>query len=200
MGQSTPISALQHYAFCPRQCGYIHIEQRWHDNHLTAQGNRLHERVHSNEAETRGSTRSERGVRVQSLEHEIHGQLDLLEIRFEPFTLTPVEYKKGKPKVSDIDRIQLCAQALCLEEMRATSIDRAAIWYWEKNRREWVDIDEALRSRTVDVIAEVQSMISEQILPKAIFSKACKSCSFVDECKPQLVDRSSSYVDQLFGQ
>ncbi|MGH8499443.1 MAG: CRISPR-associated protein Cas4, partial [Methylococcales bacterium] len=91
MDDPIPISALQHYVFCPRQCAYIHIERIWQDNYLTAQGNLLHERVHSNEAETRGVLRTERSVQVYSERLGIVGQLDLLEIR-SPDTLTPVEY------------------------------------------------------------------------------------------------------------
>lgn len=200
MENSIPISALQHYAFCPRQCGYIHIEQRWQDNHLTAQGNRLHERVHSNEAETRGNFRTERGVRVQSLKNGIHGQLDLLEIQCKPFTLIPVEYKKGKPKVTDIDRIQLCAQALCLEEMRSVVIQRAAIWYWENRKREWVELDEKLRQTTVETVLQVSSMIDSQKLPQAVKMNCCRNCSFVEECRPQLADGSLAYINRLFDQ
>ena len=129
MEDSIPISALQHYLFCPRQCGYIHIEQRWQDNYLTATGSQLHERVHSDEKETRGRLKTERGVRVQSRVLGIHGQLDLLEIHQNPLRFTPVEYKKGKPKVEDFDRVQLCARAMCIEEMTDTNIDRAALWY-----------------------------------------------------------------------
>lgn len=198
MSYSIPISALQHFAFCPRQCGYIHIERKWHDNRLTAEGNRLHDRVHSNESETRGKLRTERGVRVQSEQHGIHGQLDLLEINTKSLELTPVEYKRGKPKVSDVDRVQLCAQSMCLEEMRSVRIEQAAIWYWEKRQREWVHIDADLRQRTAVVISQVREMLIGQQLPKATYTKGCKSCSFVDECRPQLSDRSRSYINRLF--
>ena len=118
MDNPIPISALQHYAFCPRQCAYIHIEQLWQDNFLTAKGNQLHARVHSNDAEQRGDLRTERGVQVYSAQYGLTGKLDLLEIKTDPEQLTPVEYKRGKPKRDDCDRIQLCAQVLCLEEMR----------------------------------------------------------------------------------
>lgn len=170
----------------------------WHDNHFTAQGNRLHDRVHGSESETRGKLRTERGVLVQSKLHGIHGQLDLLEIATEKIELTPVEYKRGKPKVTDIDRIQLCAQSLCLEEMRSVKIARAAIWYWEKRQREWVDLDQDLRLRTAEVVVQVRGMLNGQVLPKAVYTKGCKSCSFVDQCRPQLADRSRRYIAQLF--
>jgi len=132
---SVPISALQHFVFCPRQCAYIHIECAWEENYLTAQGNQLHERVHSDGFETRGAVRTERGVHVCSERLGIVGKLDLLEVGANPFSLTPVEYKRGKPKVSDCDRVQLCAHALCLEEMRDAQITRAALWYWQVRKR-----------------------------------------------------------------
>jgi CRISPR-associated exonuclease Cas4 len=117
------ISALQHYAYCPRQFALIHIEQAWEDNFHTAQGNLLHERVDSCEPEQRGNVRYERGVAVRSNGLHITGKLDLLEIEGKPpAKYFPVEYKRGKPKIEDWDKIQLCAQALCLEEMRETSI------------------------------------------------------------------------------
>ena len=128
MDDPIPIPALQHYAFCPRQCAYIHIERLWQDNFLTAKGNQLHDRVHSNESEKRGNLKTERGVQVSSEQYGLTGKLDLLEIQSELLQLTPVEYKRGKPKISDCDRIQLCAQVLCLEEMCNISINRAALW------------------------------------------------------------------------
>ena len=198
MTDSIPISALQHYIFCPRQCGYIHIERRWQDNHLTARGNQLHERVHSSESESRGNLRTERGVRVQSQKLGIHGQLDLLEISHKPYALTPVEYKKGKPKIDDSDRVQLCAQALCLEEMCSIRILRAALWYWQPRKREWLELDAQIRQITLETIKQTRSMLDSQQLPEASWSKACKSCSFVDECKPRLQDRSENYNQALF--
>lgn len=196
--RTVSISALQHYVFCPRQCGYIHIEREWEDNFLTAKGNQLHERVHSEEAETRGDLRTERGVQVISTGLGISGKLDLLEIRSDPLALTPVEYKKGKPKTSDCDRVQLCAQALCLEDMRGVSIQRAAIWYFEVRQREWIYLDDALRDFTLQTIENTRAMFESQYLPKAVHSTACKACSFYQTCNPKLQDHSSKYVSGLF--
>ena len=196
--RTVSISALQHYVFCPRQCGYIHIERAWEDNYLTAKGNQLHERVHSEEAETRGDLRTERGVQVSSMSLGISGKLDLLEIRTDPLKITPVEYKKGKPKTSDCDRVQLCAQALCLEEMRSVSIQKAAIWYFEVRQREWIDLDDALRDFTLQTIEHTRAMLESQCLPTAVYSTACKACSFYQTCNPKLQDHSSAYVAELF--
>lgn len=198
MDDPIPISALQHFVFCPRQCALIHIERIWQDNYLTAQGNQLHERVHGSEAETRGNVRTERGVQVCSERLGIFGQLDLLEIKTSPYTLTPVEYKRGKPKVGDCDRVQLCAQAFCLEEMRGVSVDRAALWYWEVRKREWVPIDATLRQKTLEIIAATRELLSSGRIPKARYTKSCKACSLFDQCAPKQSDHSRAYLDQLF--
>ncbi len=198
MGDPITISALQHYVFCPRQCAYIHIEQLWQDNYLTALGNQLHERVHGRESETRGNLRTERSVQVCSEKLGIIGQLDLLEISVSPYKLTPVEYKRGKPKVDDCDRVQLCAQALCLEEMREITIDRAALWYWQVRKRDWIDIDDALRNKTLEVIDATRTLLESRKIPRAQYSKSCKACSFYDHCLPKQTDHSQSYVNQLF--
>lgn len=198
MDDPIPISALQHYAFCPRQCAYIHIERLWQDNFLTAKGNQLHERVNSNESEKRGNIKTERSVQVSSDKYGLVGQLDLLEIQSEPFQLTPVEYKRGKPKINDCDRIQLCAQVLCLEEMRNVSIKSAALWYWQVRKREWIEIDESIRDLTIKTIDAVHNLIENKLLPKAVYSSSCKACSFFDICQPRKADQSAKYVKELF--
>jgi CRISPR-associated exonuclease Cas4 len=199
MDDLIPISALQHYAFCPRQCAYIHIERIWQENYLTALGNQLHDRVHSNEAETRGNVRTERGVQVRSEMLGIIGKLDLLEIKQNPFQLVPVEYKRGKPKTNNCDRVQLCAQALCLEEMRNVTIDRAAIWYWQVRKRDWVDLDEGLRKQTCDIIEATCKLLASGKIPPVHYSPSCRACSFFDHCGPKQHDHSVDYVNQLFG-
>ncbi len=198
MEHSIPVSALQHYSFCPRQCAYIHIERAWIDNYLTAKGSQLHERVHSSETETRSNVRSERGVQVCSEKLGVHGQLDLLEVDCGSGAVMPVEYKRGKPKTADCDRIQLCAQVLCLEEMTGRRIDKAAIWYWQVRRREWINVDDALRKSTLAVINATKKLFSDGELPKAVYSPSCKACSFVDRCSPQHKDHSDSYVKKMF--
>lgn len=147
--QTIMLSALQHVAYCPRQFALIHVEQTWIENRFTAEGNILHERVDSGVAEQRGDVRSERGVLLKSQQFNLTGKMDLLEvIEGDPKKYFPVEYKRGKPKVMDWDRIQLCAQALCLEEMREINVEEGAIWYWEVRRREPVIFDKVLREKT----------------------------------------------------
>ena len=199
MREYVPISAVQHFVFCPRQCAYIHVDGIWIDNHLTASGNQLHQRVHSCVAEQRGNTRFERKVQVSSEKYGIYGQLDLLEIQSEPYLLTPVEYKRGTPKILDCDRIQLCAQALCLEEMRNVKIPRAAIWYWKIRKREWVDLEKDLRELTKKAIEQTRELLfTSKKIPKAIYRNSCNRCSFFDHCTPKLTDNSNSYLEEIF--
>ena len=123
------LSALQHYAFCPRQCALIHNAQAWTENYLTAQGRSLHERVDSGEPETRKGVRFERSVHVSARRLGISGIIDMVEHDIQTGRLKPVEYKRGKPKPEPFDEIQLCAQALCLEEMTGQTIAEGALWY-----------------------------------------------------------------------
>jgi CRISPR-associated exonuclease Cas4 len=199
------LSALQHYAYCPRQFALIHTEQVWADNFFTAEGNVLHERVDSGLPEQRGNVRSERAVEVSSALHGIKGKMDLLEIE----TLSngerryfPVEYKRGKPKLADWDRIQLCAQALCLEEMHGVPVTEGAIWYWEIRKRTPVAIDAALRQVTLDVIAGARALLGTQKTPPPTTDKSlCKACSLRDLCLPSAfrADKSERYVLEMWA-
>lgn len=195
-----PLSALQHYAFCPRQCALIHNEQVWSENWLTAQGQLLHQRVDGGEPETRKGIRYERGVAVAAPRLGLIGKLDLLEHELDSGKFIPVEYKRGRNKHDDIDRVQLCAQALCLEEMSGQHINTGALWYWQTRRRELVSIDEDLRTKTLAIIAAVRCLFDSGITPKPQFSKKCQSCSLIDICNPKLVskDISAAYAEQLF--
>lgn len=163
-----PISALQHYAFCPRQCALIHNCQVWTENWLTAQGQLLHQRVDQGEPETRKNVRYERGVLVNALSLGLTGKLDLLEKNLANGELLPVEYKRGKPKQHDADAIQLCAQALCLEEMTGQPISRGALWYWQIRRRTEVELGAALRQRTYQVITQVATLLKLGELPQVM--------------------------------
>jgi len=196
------LSALQHYAYCPRQFALIHIEQVWADNYFTAHGNLLHERVDSCEPEQRGNVRFERSVAVISHKLHINGKLDLLEIEGKPPTkYFPVEYKRGKPKLEDWDKIQLCAQALCLEEMREVTIDEGALWYWQVRKREPVVFDNALRDVSLMAIEGAHRVLaSGNTPPPTDQKKRCRACSLVDLCEPDVFrrDRSSAYINSLF--
>lgn len=196
------LSALQHYAFCPRQCALIHNEQLWAENFLTAQGNALHERVDSGEPETRKGIRFERTVHVCAEKLGISGILDLVERDLKTGELKPVEYKRGKPKLEPIDEIQLCAQALCLEEMTGQTINEGALWYMQTRHRLPIIFSTELRSKTLATIAEVRSLLTNGTTPPAKYTKSCKACSLIDLCQPKLLerDRSKGYVAGVFGE
>jgi CRISPR-associated exonuclease Cas4 len=198
-----PISALSQYHYCHRRCALVHIEQVWEENHYTAEGCVLHERVDSGVAEQRRGMRYERGVLLLSQHYRLTGKMDLLEIeQSEPHRYFPVEYKRGKPKVEDWDRIQLCAQALCIEEMRNVHVDEGAIWYWEVRKREPVAIDRALRDKTVVVVEAAHALlISGKTPPPTEDKKRCRACSLVDLCEPETFrrDHSANYVNKLFA-
>ena len=195
------LSALQHYAFCPRQCALIHNEQAWAENFLTAQGNALHERVDSSEPEVRKGIRFERTVHVAAEKLGISGILDLVERDLKTGELKPVEYKRGKPKLEPIDEIQLCAQALCLEEMTGQTINEGALWYMQTRHRLPIIFSTELRTKTLATIAEVRSLLNSGTTPLPKYSKRCKACSLIDFCQPQLLerDRSKGYVVGVFG-
>ena len=152
-----PLSALQHYAFCPRQCALIHNEQAWAENYLTAQGRALHERVDSGEPETRKGVRFERTVHVSAEKLGISGVLDLVEVDTKTGRLKPVEYKRGKPKPDPMDEIQLCAQGLCLEEMTGQTVFEGALWYMQTRHRVPVVFSDDLRAQTFATIAAVRA-------------------------------------------
>ncbi|MGV6988461.1 CRISPR-associated protein Cas4 [Testudinibacter sp. P80/BLE/0925] len=195
-----PLSALQHYAFCPRQCALIHNEQAWAENFLTAQGRALHERVDSGEPETRKGIRFERSVHVSAENLGLSGILDMVEHELATGRLKPVEYKRGKPKSEHWDEIQLCAQALCLEEMTGKTVEEGALWYQQTRHREPVLFSDGLRQETLAVIAKVRSLLESGATPQPVYGKHCKACSLLELCQPSLLkkDRSGEYVAGLF--
>ena len=151
-----PISALQHLLYCERQCALIHIEQAWVENRLTAEGRVLHEKVHGGEAETRPGVRIVRAPRLHSFRIGLFGVADVVEFHKlddagrprNPPVPFPVEYKRGRPKRGDEDRVQLCAQAMCLEEMLGAPVPAGALFYGKPRRRDEVCFDESLRGLT----------------------------------------------------
>jgi CRISPR-associated exonuclease Cas4 len=182
-----PISALQHLLFCPRQCALIHIERLWADNRWTAEGRVLHERAHTPKIERRPGVRMARGMSLRSLALGIFGQADIVEFDSSGAAL-PVEYKRGRPKKGNEDRVQLCAQALCLEEMLGQSIPTGAIFYGAIRRRDVVALDAELRARTIDAIARLHEMLDGGITPSARLEKKCQRCSLLHLCMPAALE------------
>lgn len=186
------ISALQHYVFCPRQCALIHIEQQWEENVYTIQGELLHKRVHSEGSEKRSKKKKEFGMPIRSLELGITGKTDAIEYTEEGY-IRLVEYKRGRPKKGGMDETQLCAQALCIEEMTGKSVRDGALYYGKKKRRKEVPFTDELRGGTVEQIEELHRFIHEGITPPPVYQPGkCSRCSLKYLCLPQKMDRKQT--------
>lgn len=246
-----PLSALQHFLFCPRQCALIHLEQIWVENRLTVEGQHLHKKAHDAPSETRGAVRIVRGLPLRSLALGLIGKADIVEL--EPlddsaracqldqlgsascipsgtmaprarrdqedsrrsdrdpvrpkdgiagaaegnrlaghWRVTPIEYKRGRPKDNDCDRVQLCAQALCLEEMLGVGVTEGALFYGQRRRRTPVVFEAVLRRRTSDTAAELHQLIATGHTPPAIREPKCDHCSLIEFCLPQVTGAGQS--------
>ena len=184
-----PISGLQHLAFCPRQWALIHLEQAWVENLRTAEGRLLHERADLPGESRRATVRTVRGMWLRSERLGLTGRADVVEFRPEPY---PVEYKRGKSKPSDCDTVQLCAQALCLEEMLKVPIERGAIFYGNPRRRLEVDFTPELRARTEGLAATMHRLYRSGETPAAVPGPYCRNCSLVDVCLPEATSRDDA--------
>ena len=184
-GALIPISALQHMLYCPRQCALIHIERQWAENRYTAEGRILHEHTDMAGHEFRKGVRIERSVPVRSLCLGISGVADIIELRDgEPPYL--VEYKRGRPKGHRADEVQLCAQALCLEEMMNLSISKGALFYGKNRRRQVVVFDAQLRALTEQVIVDTGNMLTSGNTPAPRYlPQKCNACSLQEICSPR---------------
>jgi CRISPR-associated exonuclease Cas4 len=209
-----PLSGLQHLVFCERQWALIHIEQAWAENRLTAEGNLLHDRVHETAAEARVDIVSARGLSLQSLRIGLSGQADLVEFHRAPpsapansasqlpgrpglWRPLPVEYKRGRAKHGDCDRIQLCAQALCLEEMFSVTISSGALFYATPRRRTVIDFSPALRARTQALAARMHALYRQSLTPAPVYTKVCESCSLKERCLPKTLASQPSVAAYL---
>ena len=181
LDDALPISGLQHLAFCPRQWALIHLEQAWAENRLTAEGRVLHEKADLPGQSQRGRLRTVRGLALESRRLRLSGRADVVEFRPEPF---PVEYKRGKRKPTDCDTVQLCAQALCLEEMLHVSVPAGAIFYGEPRRRIDVPFTPELRGRTEHLAATMHRLYAAHETPPAQPARHCQSCSLLGVCLP----------------
>lgn len=191
-GEPIPLSALQHAVYCLRQAALIHLERLWEENRFTAEGQVLHISV------DRPGTRHARGVRrvmalpLASRRHNIIGVADLVEFRREdgreiPF---PVDYKRGKPKLHRADEVQLCAQALCLEEMTGEPVPLGALFYAQTKRRIEVPFDETLRKETIAAIDALNQVFASRNTPPPTVKKdRCHACSLLDLCRPDIVSK-----------
>lgn len=181
-----PISALQHMLYCPRRCALIHIERQWAENRFTAEGHLLHQRADAGGHERRRGVRIARSVAVRSLRLGVSGIADVVEVRDDDGSLCPVEYKRGRPKSHRADQVQLCAQALCLEEMLARPVLEGALFYGRSRRRRVVAFDSDLRALTERVAADIRALLGGGRTPPPEYEAVkCEACSLKDLCQPR---------------
>lgn len=198
------LSGLQHFIFCRRQWALIHIENQWKENLRTVEGNLMHARAHDEkQRERRGDLLILRGLPVFSRSLGISGQCDVVEFRTDPAGVPlhgedglwrpcPVEYKRGKPKSHNADQMQLCAQAMCLEEMLCCTIPEGALFYGEPRRRTAVLFTEDQRQAVRDAIKEMHQLFQRGYTPRVKPSKSCNACSLKELCLPALTRRGSA--------
>lgn len=194
-----PVSALQHVSFCARQYALIHLEQAWEENRFTAEGRVLHDRVHVEHHEARRFFRQEYDMAVRSLNWGLTGKCDLVEIWYSESKnikkVSPVEFKRGREKESDVDRVQLCAQVLCLEEMFGLPIEAGQLYYLQEHRRKDVYIDEALREKTAALLEQIRVIQDAGVTPGAEYEKRkCDRCSLADICMPKSTGAKNKQV------
>lgn len=197
------LSGLQHFSFCRRQWALIHMEQQWAENLRTVDGRILHEKAHDGSiCEKRGNLLITRDMSIHSPTLGISGNCDVVEFHREATGISlpgreglwqpyPVEYKRGTPKLTDADRLQLCAQAMCLEEMLCCDIPEAALFYGETRRREIVTLDADLRSRVRSLLEEMHDLYRRSRTPKVKPTKSCNACSLKELCLPKLMSKRS---------
>lgn len=187
--QLLPLSALQHLLFCPRQTALIHLEQVWAENRFTAEGNVVHQKAHDGADESRPGVRITRSLPVVSRALGLAGQCDIVEFHANG-DIVPVEYKRGKPKTHDADRVQLCAQAMCLAEMLNADIPQGHLFYGQRKRRTVVEFDATLRALTSETAAALRRLIDSRQTPPAEYApRKCDSCSLIDHCQPHAFRR-----------
>ncbi len=205
------LSGIQHFKFCRRQWALIHIEQQWAENEHTVMGELMHKKAHDPYlVEKRKDLLVARSLPIASGEMGVSGECDVVEFRRcedgiklhghrGTFAVYPIEYKKGSPKLTEEDKLQLTAQAMCLEEMFSTKIPEGALFYGETRRREVVDISEDLRQEVRELFREMHQYFDRKYTPKVKYSKACSACSLKDICLPKIGKTGSvkTYIHQM---
>ncbi len=207
------LSGIQHFAFCRRQWALIHIEQLWSDNLRTTEGNLLHEKCHDGySSESRRDVILSRGVPIFSRDLGVSGECDVVEFRSSEcgimlegkkgrYDVYPVEYKHGEPKDTDVDILQLVAQAMCLEEMLCCKVEKGAIFYGKTKHRESVDMTSERRESVRHIFSEMHEYMRKGHIPKVKTTKGCKACSLRDLCLPAIQKKSSAkgYLEDTLG-
>ena len=208
------LSGIQHFTFCRRQWALIHIEQLWEDNARTVDGNILHKHVHDAEyTSKRGNVLTVRALKIHSPRLGLSGECDAVEfyqskngIELKSYSGNwipyPVEYKKGKPKEHDADKLQLCAEAMCLEEMLCCHIEKGALYYGEPHHRQEVVFSQELRDKVCETVKEMHDLYRRGYTPKVKMTKSCNACSLKDLCMPKLMKKASvrEYMKQAIDE
>lgn len=197
-----PLSGLQHLVFCERQCALIHVERAWDENHLTLEGRHVHERVDRPGEEHRTGVRVLRAVVLCSTALRVAGVADVVEMYAAgggvevPY---PVEYKRGRRMKREADDVQVCAQAICLEEAFDVEVPRGALFYWSSRQRREIEFDAALRARTRAAALRLHELVSARQVPRAEPGRKCRDCSLLETCMPWTtnVDASRRYLAGL---
>jgi CRISPR-associated exonuclease Cas4 len=185
------IASLNQYSYCPHRCWRMFCAGEFTDNQYTIEGTSLHDRVHTMGEINRDETWQVRAIWLKSEQYSLIGKSDLIESN--DGQLYPVEYKRGKKGEWDNDELQVCAQALCLEEMAGQTITTGYIYYAQSHQRQLVEISPELRQETVATISAVQNLLETGEMPKPIYSKRCKGCSLYEQCLPQTAEKFKRY-------
>lgn len=208
------LSGIQHFAFCRRQWALAYIELQWQENVRTVEGKLMHLKAHdASSVEKRGDCIISRAMLIKSRELGISGECDIVEFhrcedgialpgRDGLYQVTPIEYKRGAPKTTDVDMLQLTAQVLCLEEMLCCSIPYGYLYYGETKRRKKIEITEELRQKTKDMFQEMHGYYNRRYTPRVKWSKSCNACSLRDICIPVLGKKRSakSYIEKILAE
>jgi CRISPR-associated exonuclease Cas4 len=186
-----PIASLNQYSYCPHRCWRMFCAGEFEDNQYTIEGTSLHDRVHTLGEGFREETWQVRAIWLKSEKYGLIGKADLVEST--EGTIYPVEYKRGKKGEWDNDELQVCAQALCLEEMTGQTILRGYVYYAQSHQRQLVEITEELRESAIAAIAAVQNLFQTGKMPSAIYTQRCKGCSLYSRCLPQAATKVQKY-------
>lgn len=211
------LSGIQHYAFCKRQWGLTYIEQQWDENVRTVEGHLVHERAHdASIVERRGDIITSRAMPISSSALGVSGECDVVEFHREAtesdeavlipayggiYRIVPIEYKRGSPKSNDVDALQLCAQAMCLEEMLSCKVGSGYLFYAETRRRQQVDFTNELRGNVIHTFFEMHDYYRRGVTPRSKRTRSCNACSLRDLCLPVLEKKRDvcSYIDNEIG-
>ncbi|MFZ5877181.1 MAG: CRISPR-associated protein Cas4 [Nitrospirota bacterium] len=191
------LSALQHYSYCPRQCALIHVEQVFDENLYTLRGRAVHRRVDEVSSNVQDDVRVERSVPLVSTRLGLIGKADVVEFHGE--TPYPVEYKHGSRRTRKHDDLQLCAQAICLEEMTGVAVPRGAIYHHGSRRRREVIFDESLRREVAQAVAAVRQMLLTKTIPPPVNDARCRHCSLLESCLPSVIAEQYRANRELHG-